>query len=177
MTEYLARKEYTYSGGDAKFTIPFPYIDKTYIKVYVNGTATSGWTLLNESQLQVISPVLANGDSVVVARQTPITDKLVTFTDTSILNEDVQNLAQDQLFHAIQEMYDLVDNVHSKNSFIFEQNVASDTWEIQHNLGRFPSITIVDSSGSVIIPERKYINENKCIAKMLAATTGTAYLN
>ena len=106
MTEYLARKEYTYQGGDAKFTIPFPYIDKTYIKVYVNGTATSGWTLLNESQLQVISPVLANGDSVVVARQTPITDKLVTFTDTSILNEDVQNLAQDQVFDAIQEVYD-----------------------------------------------------------------------
>jgi len=106
MTEYLARKEYTYSGGDAIFSVPFSYIDKTHIGVYVNGTKTSGWTWLSESQIEILSPSLINGDLVVVARETPIAEKLVTFTDTSILNEDVQNLAQDQVFDAIQEVTD-----------------------------------------------------------------------
>lgn len=103
---YYARKEYTYSGGGATFSIPFSYINKDYINVYVNGTRTTGWTWLNSSQIQVNSPVLTNGDKVLIVRETPISSKLVTFTDTSILDEDVQNLAQDQNFDAVQEIYD-----------------------------------------------------------------------
>ena len=107
MTEetYYARKDYPYEGGDT-FSVPFSYIKGTYVAVYVNDTKTTGWTWLNDSQIKITSPELASGDTISIRRETPITNKLVTFTDTSILDEDTQNLAQEQVFDAVQELYD-----------------------------------------------------------------------
>lgn len=62
-------------------------------------------------------------------------------------------------------------------TFVFEQAVASDTWEITHNLGKKPSVTVVDSADNVFYPAVQYINENKLVVTMNGATTGKAYLN
>lgn len=105
MTTYYARKEYTYSGGDAVFSIPFSYINKEHIFVYINGEATENYTYLTDSQIQ-ISDTLMNGDTVVIVRKTPITDRLVVFSNTSMLNKKNLNLAQEQNFDAVQEIYD-----------------------------------------------------------------------
>ena len=64
-----------------------------------------------------------------------------------------------------------------RSTFIFEQALASDTWIINHNLNKYPSVTIVDSSGNVFHPAVQYVDENKCIVSMNGATTGNAYLN
>lgn len=63
------------------------------------------------------------------------------------------------------------------NTFIYEQGIASDTWEITHNLGKMPSVTVVDSANNVIYPAVQYIDENKLVVQMNGATTGKAYLN
>ena len=55
--------------------------------------------------------------------------------------------------------------------------VAASTWEINHNLGRFPSITTVDSAGSEITGAVTYNNENKITVVFNSATSGNAYLN
>lgn len=68
-------------------------------------------------------------------------------------------------------------NLKSVN-FVFEQGIASDTWEIEHNLGKKPSITVVDSADSVIgIFKADYDGENKVTLKFNGAFTGKAYLN
>ena len=106
MTEYYARTDYVYSSGDAVFSIPFSYIDAEHISVYVNDVKTSDFLFLNESQIEITSPVLQAGDEISIRRETPIDEKMVVFTDTSILDENTQNLAQDQVFDAVQEIYD-----------------------------------------------------------------------
>lgn len=63
------------------------------------------------------------------------------------------------------------------STFIYEQAIASDTWEITHNLGKKPSVTVVDSADNVFYPAVQYINENKLVVTMNGATTGKAYLN
>lgn len=105
MTEYFARKEYVYTGGDTIFSIPFSYIDKKHIKVYINDEKYTGFTYLNDTQIRIYQ-TLKIGDVVVVSRETPIDEKFVTFTDTSILSQKQQNLAQDQVFDAMQEVAD-----------------------------------------------------------------------
>ena len=55
--------------------------------------------------------------------------------------------------------------------------VVTTTWEIEHNLGRFPSITTVDSAGSEITGAVTYNNENKITVVFNSATSGNAYLN
>ena len=58
-----------------------------------------------------------------------------------------------------------------------EQGEISDCWEIHHNLGRYPTVTVVDSSGTEIIADVKYIDKNTCVVYMNGEFKGTAYLN
>lgn len=104
MTTYYARVDYSYSG-DSKFTIPFSYIKKEHIVVLVNDVKTTNYTYITSSQIEVKDELQAE-DVVSIRRTTPIKDKLVSFTDLNILNGETQNLAQEQVFNAVQEMYD-----------------------------------------------------------------------
>lgn len=107
MTIWYARNDVPYSGGDAFISITFPYIKKEHIKVFVNDTETINYVYNNETQIK-INDVLQAGDVMSVRRNTPIDEKMVVFSDTSILNKDTQNLAQDQVFNVVQEMYDIL---------------------------------------------------------------------
>ena len=62
-------------------------------------------------------------------------------------------------------------------SFIFEQGIASDTWIINHNLGKYPSVSLVDSAGTQFDADVEYNDENTCTVRMNGATTGKAFLN
>ena len=102
---YFARTDVSYSGGDKFFTITFSYIKKEHIKVFINDEETENFTFNTESQI-VVNDDLVVGDIISIRRTTPIDERMVVFSDTSILNKDAQNLAQEQLFDAIQEVYD-----------------------------------------------------------------------
>lgn len=62
-------------------------------------------------------------------------------------------------------------------TFTYEQTFASDTWTITHNLGRYPSVTVVDSAGSVVVGDVQYISKDRIILTFQGAFSGTAYLN
>lgn len=61
--------------------------------------------------------------------------------------------------------------------FIFVQSVASDAWEIKHDLNKYPSVTIVDSADSIVIGDVAYIDENNVRLTFSGAFSGKAYLN
>ena len=62
-------------------------------------------------------------------------------------------------------------------TFIFTQNVPSTTWNIQHNLGKFPSITVIDTGDTVVTGEYNYTSNTNVILTFSAAFAGKAYLN
>ena len=66
--------------------------------------------------------------------------------------------------------------IEDKN-FVYTQAVSSDVWEIQHNLNKYPSITIVDSGNSVVIGEIVYIDKNNVRITFTSAFSGKAYFN
>ena len=66
--------------------------------------------------------------------------------------------------------------IEDKN-FVYTQAVSSDVWEIQHNLDKYPSITIVDSGNSVVIGEIVYIDKNNVRITFASAFSGKAYFN
>lgn len=116
MTEmYYSRVDYTYQGGSKIFTVPFDYIDISYVKVFINDELITSWNCLTDSQLQIDDTVeLNSGDKVSIIRQTPINERMVVFSDTSILNESTQNLAQQQMFDVVQEVNDNL-NAHKRD--------------------------------------------------------------
>lgn len=106
MTEtYYARSDVRYQGGEKIFSIPFPYINKSHIKVFCNDTEISNYSYNNNYEITITAD-LVNGDMISIRRTTPITNRLVEFNDASILDKNVQNTDSKQVFYLVQEMYD-----------------------------------------------------------------------
>ena len=61
--------------------------------------------------------------------------------------------------------------------FTFTQNTPLATWHIVHNLGRFPSITVTDSTGRIVEGDIQFVNPNEVDVSFSAAFSGDAYLN
>lgn len=79
--------------------------------------------------------------------------------------------------HPISAITGLQDVIDRLWTFTYEQGVASDTWTIEHNLGRKPTVVVVDSADNVFYPAVQYIDLNTVVVTMNGATTGKAYLN
>lgn len=60
---------------------------------------------------------------------------------------------------------------------VFTQGSPSATWVIAHNMNKYPSVTVVDSGGSVVIPSVLYTDLNNITITFGSATSGKAYLN
>ena len=62
-------------------------------------------------------------------------------------------------------------------TFTFNQTIPATTWTISHNLGKFPSVTVIDSANTVVIGSYVYIDNNNITLNFSAAFAGKAYLN
>ena len=66
----------------------------------------------------------------------------------------------------------------TSKTYVHDQEIAEDTWVIHHNLGKRPSVTVVDTADEEQIPDRKvYNDENTVTLYFLAGFKGTAFLN
>lgn len=66
--------------------------------------------------------------------------------------------------------------VNDKN-YIHLQNTASNTWTINHNLNKYPAITVVDSAGNEVVGDIEYIDANNLRIIFRGAFKGKATLN
>jgi hypothetical protein len=62
-------------------------------------------------------------------------------------------------------------------NYVHSQGAPSATWTINHNLGKHPSVTVVDSGDNVVIGEVMYIDANNLTLNFSAPFGGKAYLN
>lgn len=60
--------------------------------------------------------------------------------------------------------------------YVHKQIVASDTWTVNHDLGRKPSVTVYDSSNKVIMAEVEYSGDQSLYIRFNKALEGAAYL-
>lgn len=61
--------------------------------------------------------------------------------------------------------------------YIHDQIAALDTWVINHELDKYPSVSIVDSGSNVVYGSVYYISRNQIIVSFTVAFSGRAYLN
>lgn len=92
--------------------------------------------------------------------------------DAKIQTEKEERIAADA---DLQEQIDNIDV--TDDTFVYEQGIASDVWVITHNLNKYPSITLVDSAGTVFKAKEEYNSANQVTVYLNGATTGKAYLN
>ncbi len=70
-----------------------------------------------------------------------------------------------------------IDGVETDKNFVFTQGTASTTWNIQHDLNKFPSVSVVNNNNVLMYGETTYVDTNNLTINFSAGFSGKAYLN
>ena len=62
-------------------------------------------------------------------------------------------------------------------SYLYTQGMPSDVWNIDHNLGWNPNVTVQDSAGTTVEGDVVYHNINSLSVTFVSAFAGIAYLS
>ena len=63
------------------------------------------------------------------------------------------------------------------NAYVHEQSNTAMTWQVNHNLGKYCSVTVVDSNDDVVIGEIHYNSLNQVTLSFTASFSGKAFCN
>jgi hypothetical protein len=141
----------------------------------------------------VISPVeqVDSVDVNTVAEQTNITIDNTQNVDTLVVEEQTEAL---QVELAVVDNVTGVLSVNGKTGnvvidypdinqdpvnhvkYVHTQNTPSNQWNITHNLGFFPNVTVLDNANRIIEADTQYLNTNSVRIVMNVALSGVAYL-
>lgn len=92
---------YTSNGVTQNYNVPFPYLDKTHVKVYLNFIETTAFTWLSDSQIRFnVAPT--DGATILIKRMTPQAP-LVDFTPKSRWQTGDLNIATKQAIYLAEE--------------------------------------------------------------------------
>lgn len=91
-----------------------------------------------------------------------------------ILSDEQKKTARENI-GAVDAEY--VDNKLGAGTYVFNQATASNVWRINHNLNKYPSVTVVDSAGTAVVGEINYPDKNNVVITFTADFSGSAYLN
>ena len=105
---------YTGDGSTRVYSIPFPFLSRDYIHVYLLrkdeaepfeiGSHEMEW--LTEATLRLPQPAPASGDTITIRRVTDREKTFVDFRDGSVLSEEDLDAQSQQLLHICQEAFD-----------------------------------------------------------------------
>lgn len=65
----------------------------------------------------------------------------------------------------------------AKLGYVFTQSTPAAVWTINHDLGKYPSVSIVDSANDEVIGEVNYTSTSQVVITFSAAFSGKAFLN
>lgn len=119
-----AKDVYTADGSTQSFAVTFPFISRSHVTTTVNG-ASATFTWVNDGQITVTSPTVANTDKVIIQRASSDTIRLVDYVDGSNLTESDLDLDSKQAFYMSQEALDERDN------HLAMDTSGADSWDAQ----------------------------------------------
>jgi hypothetical protein len=68
--------------------------------------------------------------------------------------------------------------VYRHQTYVHDQAVANTLWIVEHYLGRYPSVTVVDVDGYVFVPDSiRYVSENRIEIGFTQNEAGKVFLN
>jgi hypothetical protein len=124
------------------------------------------------------------GNNILISEQNAINNFGHYTIDSYTLNGTVYTLNLTNLFGNgvldINKFYDFaVFTLSSQGvpTFVFTQGAPATVWNIQHNLGKFPSVSVVNNNDLLMNGEITYIDNNNITCNFSAAFAGKAYLN
>jgi hypothetical protein len=182
-------------------------INKNLVEVYVNGwkQPPSSYTEIDNTRIQMLQP-LEEDDKVMVEYQeyltsimdieshgeehlsygldpipeaTPAHNGLLSIQDKVSIDDMVANFTKVEqssvngniIINGEEKI------VFTQPTYVHNQISASNIWTINHNQMRFPSVSIVDTAGDLIMADVRYVDLNTIEIRFSGQTSGKAYLN
>lgn len=99
---------YPGDGGTRQFTVPFDYLNRTFVHVYLNDieeTQGTTWSFISPTVIERSAAPLV-GETLTIRRVTS-TDRIVDFKDASVLRSFDLNTSQLQVLHIAEEAKDM----------------------------------------------------------------------
>lgn len=62
-------------------------------------------------------------------------------------------------------------------SYVHNQNTPASTWTINHNLGAFPQVSVIDSVGNNVVGETVWVDSSTMTVTFSSAFSGKAYVS
>lgn len=103
-----------------------------------------------------------------------ITDRIHENHEQAIDGEDLQEMLHD-VVDSIAAYAE--ENQAADKNFVHDQGTPATEWNIEHNLGKKPSVVVYDSAGTEVIGDIKYIDDDNVRISFSAAFSGKATLN
>lgn len=94
---------------------------------------------------------------------------------TSTIEEDYPDFVETTTAR-LQALERKIGENYDKN-YLHIQDVASDEWVINHEMNKYPTVTVIDSANNEVIGEVEYIDENNLKVKFTGSFSGKATLN
>lgn len=71
----------------------------------------------------------------------------------------------------------IIQTVTSSANYTHNQSQPLNIWYVQHNLDKYPSVSIIDSAGSMVVGDISYIDTNSLSITLAVGMSGKASLN
>jgi len=94
-------------GGSALVSVPFPYIDKSHVSLYLDGVLATGYSWTNDQTIQMPAPI-TGGVKQLVSRTTPMAALLAVFQKGKFDETDLNQVNRQHLYLQ-QEAQDLLE--------------------------------------------------------------------
>ena len=174
--EFMDRPNGTLSFDNYSYGIPFA--DMTTVKVseftYGNKTALEYLQTLVGQNISINNPRDLNNFGVFT-----LTSFTEDVTEPGFYNMDITFKAGNGSLTATELYYIEASaiGVVSDKFYQHTQAAASLTWVVEHNLNKYPSVTVTLSTGQVGYGDVTYIDENNLTITFSGANSGKAYMN
>lgn len=117
-----------------------------------------------------LSPPNAAPSELHPAHQVPVSAPVNPATLISADAGNAIELGGDGRLYAALEQSQSISHVHT-------QSPAAAVWVVLHQLGKYPSVTVVDSAGDGVYGDVDYVDANSLTITFSAAFSGKAFIN
>lgn len=90
---------------------------------------------------------------------------------------ETQDLSAENIIETTEKQFVTLAQKSSISGFIHDQIAASNLWIVNHTLAKFPSVSVVDTGGNLVMGDVEYVSNSQLKIRFAHEFSGKAYLN
>jgi len=150
-------------------------------KFYIGDGVTAGGILIDDQSLTysaATNTITTADGSTVVLTNIPTLSQIAdwdTAYDSNIVSANITGNVTKSLNLVRRDGGSV--SVAYTDTYVFTQSSPSATWNVTHNMDKYPSVTVIDSGNNEVVGDVVYNSLNDLTITFSGSFSGTAYIN